>query len=549
MEALQPLQNDKRRSTPARMEPLAKLPVFFGLEGKRVVLAGGSDGAAWKAELLVACGATVHVYCPTEELGEVMRGLIAEHRVEANEDQPLIPLPGPSPRTRGEGEFRTVSAPDNVASGTSPLPASGERARVRGEATIIHHNRPWSIDIFDTAAMALADCETGEEAKAFYCAARAAGVPVNVIDKPAFCQFQFGSIVNRSPVVIAISTDGAAPILAQAIRRRIETLLPPTLKAWAGIAQSIREAINERLKPGTERRNFWEGFVDRVFRETPTETTADDLIAAADKIAEPTEAPTGRVTLVGAGPGDAELLTLKAVRALQAADVILFDDLVSADVLELARREAKRMLVGKRGGRESCKQEDINATMIALAKAGKRVVRLKSGDPMIFGRAGEEIESLEREGIPVEIVPGVTAAIAMASRLGVSLTHRDHAQSVRFVTGHSRKGELPSDLDWSKLADASVTTVFYMGGRTAGAITEKMITHGMSPQTPAVIVSSIAREEERRWAGPLIDMPAAMADIGYENPVLIGIGDAFIKAQRAQVPQGSDTAAKERASA
>lgn len=420
---------------------------------------------------------------------------------------------------------------------------------MRGEATIVHHDRPWSIDIFDTAAMALADCETDEEAKAFYCAAKAAGVPVNVIDKPAFCQFQFGSIVNRSPVVIAISTDGAAPILAQAIRRRIETLLPPTLKAWAGIAQSIREAINERLKPGTERRSFWEGFVDRVFREAPKETTAEDLIAEAGGIAQPAETATGRVTLVGAGPGDAELLTLKAVRALQAADVILFDDLVSADVLELARREAKRMLVGKRGGRESCKQEDINATMIALAKAGKRVVRLKSGDPMIFGRAGEEIESLEREGIPVEIVPGVTAAIAMASRLGVSLTHRDHAQSVRFVTGHSRKGELPSDLDWSKLADASVTTVFYMGGRTAGAITDKMITHGMSPQTPAVIVSSIAREEERRWAGPLVQMPAAMAEIGYENPVLIGIGDAFIKAQRAPVPLVLESDGEQRASA
>lgn len=549
MEALQPLQNDKRRSTPARMEPLAKLPVFFGLEGKRVVLAGGSDGAAWKAELLVACGATVHVFCPEHDLGEVMRGLIAEHGAEADEDQPLIPLPRPSSRTRGEGDRHTVSAPEHVASGTSPLPSIGERARVRGEATIVHHDRPWSIDIFNTAAMALADCETDEEAKAFYCAAKAAGVPVNVIDKPAFCQFQFGSIVNRSPVVIAISTDGAAPILAQAIRRRIETLLPPTLKAWAGIAQSIREAINERLKPGAERRSFWEGFVDRVFREAPKEMAADELIAEAEGLAQPAETATGRVTLVGAGPGDAELLTLKAVRALQAADVILFDDLVSADVLELARREAKRMLVGKRGGRESCKQEDINATMIALAKAGKRVVRLKSGDPMIFGRAGEEIESLEREGIPVDIVPGVTAAIAMASRLGVSLTHRDHAQSVRFVTGHSRKGELPSDLDWSKLADPSVTTVFYMGGRTAGAIAAKMVDHGMSTQTPAVIVSAIAREEERRWAGPLADMPAAMAEIGYENPVLIGIGDAFIKAQRTPIPQTMDEEPEERTAA
>jgi uroporphyrin-III C-methyltransferase/precorrin-2 dehydrogenase/sirohydrochlorin ferrochelatase len=191
------------------------------------------------------------------------------------------------------------------------------------------------------------------------------------------------------------------------------------------------------------------------------------------------------------------------------------------------------MLVGKRGGRESCKQEDINATMVALAKSGKRVVRLKSGDPMIFGRAGEEIESLERENIPVEIVPGITSATAMAARLGVSLTHRDHAQSVRFVTGHSRKGELPTDLDWSKLADPSVTTIFYMGGRTAKAITDKLTSFGMSPSTPAVILSSIARDDEQRWVGMLSDMPQAMGEIGYHNPVLIGIGDAFIKAKRA----------------
>ncbi|SIQ11417.1 uroporphyrinogen-III C-methyltransferase [Rhizobium sp. RU35A] len=498
MNAEQTAPRDSRRTAsgrtaPARMEPLAKLPVFFGLDGKRVVLAGGSDGAAWKAELLIACGATVHVFCPADHLGEVMRGLIETHAAER-----------------------------------AARPA--EEAAVR--PGIVHHDHPWHVGIFGTAALALGDCETDEEAKAFYCAARAAGVPVNVIDKPAFCQFQFGSIVNRSPVVIAISTDGAAPILAQAIRRRIETLLPPALKPWAEIAQSIREAINARLNPGTERRSFWERFVDRVFREAPADGIAEQLVKDAESIAQAVEASgEGRVTLVGAGPGDAELLTLKAVRALQAADVILFDDLVSADVLELARREAKRMLVGKRGGRESCKQEDINATMIALARSGKRVVRLKSGDPMIFGRAGEEIESLEREGIPVEIVPGVTAATAMAARLGVSLTHRDHAQSVRFVTGHSRKGELPADLDWAKLADASVTTVFYMGGRTAGAIAVKLTGHGMSPSTPAVIVSSIARAEERRWAGPLSAMPDAMAEIGYDNPVLLGIGDAFIKAK------------------
>lgn len=486
MSALHPLQNDTRRGAPARMEPLAKLPVFLDLTDRRVVLAGGSEGAAWKAELLVACGARVDLYCPADELSDTFRQLLAN---DAALEQPRL----------------------------------------------THHDRPWSITSFEGAAIALGDCETDEDAKAFYCAAKAARVPVNVIDKPAFCEFQFGSIVNRSPVIIGISTDGAAPILGQAIRRRIETLLPPTLKSWAEIAQSIRGAINERLNPGTERRTFWERFVDRVFREKPAENIGDTLVREAEAIARAseTETGTGKVTLVGAGPGDAELLTLKAVRALQSADVILFDDLVSSDVLELARREAKRMLVGKRGGRESCKQEDINATMVALAKSGKRVVRLKSGDPMIFGRAGEEIESLERENIPVEIVPGITSATAMAARLGVSLTHRDHAQSVRFVTGHSRKGELPTDLDWSKLADPSVTTIFYMGGRTAKAITDKLTGFGMSPSTPAVILSSIARDDEQRWVGMLSDMPQAMGEIGYHNPVLIGIGDAFIKAKRA----------------
>ena len=220
------------------------------------------------------------------------------------------------------------------------------------------------------------------------------------------------------------------------------------------------------------------------------------------------------------------------MRALQAADVILFDDLVSDDVLELARREAKRMLVGKRGGRESCKQEDINAMMVKFAKAGKRVVRLKSGDPMIFGRAGEEIACLEQEGIPVDIVPGITSASAMASRLGVSLTHRDHAQGVRFVTGHSRKGVLPDNLDWRALADSSTTTIYYMSGRTAGEIAARLMAAGMNSTMPVVIVSAVSRPNERRWSGSLSDMPAAMAEIGIDKPVLIGIGDVFRKALR-----------------
>jgi uroporphyrin-III C-methyltransferase/precorrin-2 dehydrogenase/sirohydrochlorin ferrochelatase len=479
MDALKPQRNE-----PARMERLAKLPVFWGLEGKRVVLAGGSDGAAWKAELLLACGAELHLYCEESELSESFAALIAKSQM------------------------------------------------------LTRHDRPWGPDIFDGAELALADCETDTEAESFYDAARAAGVPVNVIDKPEFCQFQFGSIVNRSPVVVSISTDGAAPILAQAIRRRIETLLPLSLKDWGALAQTIRERVNLRLAPGASRRSFWEKFVDRAFTERLDEGSEERLLADIGMQAARAGSGRGLVTLVGAGPGDAELLTLKAVRALQAADVILFDDLVSAEVLELARREAKRMLVGKRGGRESCRQEDINDMMIRLAKAGKRVVRLKSGDPMIFGRAGEEIAALQAENIPVEIVPGITAASAMASRLGVSLTHRDHAQSVRFVTGHSRQGKLPENINWKSLSDPAVTTVFYMGGRTAADIQSSLLVHGMPASTSVAIMISVSRANERRWCGSLAELAAAVDRLGVNEPLLIGIGDAFRTASSASSDVG-----------
>ncbi|SSC65505.1 siroheme synthase CysG [Ciceribacter selenitireducens] len=514
--------NDKgARPAPARMAPLAKLPVFWSLEGKRVVVAGGSDAAAWKAELLAACGAQVHVYCAEDELSEVMRGLMAE--------TPLIPLPGPSPRRRGEN----VCSPARATGPFSPSKrGEGGGSRMRGSdvtsrGAVVHHDAIWSDASFRGAALALADCETDEDARAFFAAAVAAGVPVNVIDKPAYCQFQFGSIVNRSPVIVSISTDGAAPILAQAIRRRIETLLPPALKQWAELAQALRERVSDRLAPGQLRRAFWERFVDRAFagNQPPGEDAARTLLADAERLGR--QAATGRVTLVGAGPGDAELLTLKAVRALQAADVILFDDLVSEEVLELARREAKRLLVGKRGGRTSCKQEDINDMMVRLAKAGKRVVRLKSGDPMIFGRAGEEIARLQEEGIPVDVVPGITAASAMAARLGLSLTHRDHAQSVRFVTGHSRDGGLPKDMNWSSLADPRTTNVFYMGGRTAPLIAERLMGEGASHYTPVVIVSNVSRPTERQWRGTLDNIGEGIALIGHDDPVLIAVGGSL----------------------
>jgi len=240
---------------------------------------------------------------------------------------------------------------------------------------------------------------------------------------------------------------------------------------------------------------------------------------------------TGRVTLVGSGPGDPELLTLKAVKALQSADVILFDALVSDEVLEFARCEAKRMLVGKRGGRVSCKQSNINELMVKLAKQGKHVVRLKSGDPMIFGRAGEEIEHLDLEGIAVSVVPGISSGIALATELGVSLTHRNRAHSVRFVTGHSRAGRLPDDLDWKGLADPETTVIFYMGGRTAAQIAERLIREGLSEATPAVIATGVSRKEGRCIYMSLGDLKLTSPDSPRE-PALIGIGEVFKKCKK-----------------
>ena len=283
-----------------------------------------------------------------------------------------------------------------------------------------------------------------EEASRFAAAARAAGVPVNVIDKPAFCDFSFGSIVNRSPLVIGISTDGAAPVFAQAIRAKLEALIPFGFARWAEAARRWRDAVKSSGLPFAGRRRFWQMFTATALREPDREPAPSDFDRIlAETQAEGEKSGAGSVTLVGAGPGDPELLTLRAVRALQSADVILIDDLVAPAILDFARREAKKMMVGKTGFAPSCKQDEINALMVSLAKSGRRVVRLKGGDPMIFGRAGEEIAACRKARVPVEVVPGISAAQGAASRLGVSLTHRKLARRVQYVTAHGADGKLP----------------------------------------------------------------------------------------------------------
>jgi uroporphyrin-III C-methyltransferase/precorrin-2 dehydrogenase/sirohydrochlorin ferrochelatase len=352
-------------------------------------------------------------------------------------------------------------------------------------------------------------------------------VPVNVIDRPAFCDFSFGAIVNRSPLVIGISTDGASPVFGQAIRAKIEALIPKGFARWADAARTWRPRVQALALPFRGRRSFWERFTERAVA-APNATPSD---ADLNTLLEPATSNAGSVVLVGAGPGDPELLTLRAVRALQSADVILFDDLVAPDILDFARREAKKMLVGKTGHAPSCKQDDINALMISLAKAGRRVVRLKGGDPMIFGRADEEIAACRAADIAVEVVPGITTAQGAASRLLVSLTRRGKARRVQYLTGHAagngRDGKLPADIDWASVADPAVTTVVYMPTKTLPELVANAVQAGLDPATPAVAVERATRLDERVIAATIAELPARLAAEPPSGPLIVMIGRAL----------------------
>ncbi len=456
------------------MQALARLPLFFALAGKRALVAGGGAAAAWKAELLSATGAAVDVYA--EHVGEEMLALAAE-------------------------------------------PPQG---------AIAIHRRAWRAEDFSDAAIAIGGCETEEEAARFAATARASGVPVNVIDKPAFCDFSFGAIVNRSPLVIGVSTDGAAPVFGQAIRAKLEALIPFGFARWAEAARRWRTQVQSSQLSFGGRRRFWQIFTAHAVahpNEEPAAVDFDQFLLQTRGGGEAIDR--GSITLVGAGPGDAELLTLRAVRALQSADVILIDDLVAPEILDFARREAKKMLVGKTASAPSCKQEEINSLMISLARAGKRVVRLKGGDPMIFGRAGEEIAACRAAGIAVEVVPGVTAAQGAASRLAVSLTHRRAARRLQYVTGHAEDGRLPADFDWPSLADPTATTVVYMPARTIAEFAEKAIEHGLDPATPAVAIARATRNDEAVVAAEIADLPARIDAAALGGPLLVMIGRAL----------------------
>jgi uroporphyrin-III C-methyltransferase / precorrin-2 dehydrogenase / sirohydrochlorin ferrochelatase len=443
---------------------------------KRAVVAGGTAAAAWKAELLAAAGAAVDVYA-----------------LEASVELTELAL---------------------------------EISRVT-----LHPREIEGADL-ENATLAVGAFEDDAEAAAFAALARHVGVPVNVIDKPAFCDFSFGAIVNRSPLVIGISTDGAAPVFGQAIRAKLEALIPRGFARWAEAARQWRPRVQALALSFRERRRFWERFTERAITKpdrNPSPNDIDALIAETRGAAH----DTGSVVLVGAGPGDPELLTLRAVRALQSADVILIDDLVSPQVLDFARREAKKMMVGKTGHGPACRQSEINELMIKLAKSGKRVVRLKGGDPMIFGRAGEEIEACRAANIPVEVVPGISAAQGAASRLLVSLTHRSHARRLQYITGHDRDGRLPKDIDWRALADPAATTVVYMPKKTLRELSQRAISEGLDPATPAMAVINATRPDESIVAGNIGNIADKIRTQSPDGPTLVMIGRVLAAATSA----------------
>jgi uroporphyrin-III C-methyltransferase/precorrin-2 dehydrogenase/sirohydrochlorin ferrochelatase len=468
MNAMSPPRVPAETPSP-RMGALATLPVFFKLDGKPVLLAGGD---AWKAELLAAAGAVVHVFEPAPS-------------------DALLVLAAEKP----------------------------ERIRI--------HLRPWSIHDLALKALAIGAIADDAEAKAFRCAARAAGVPVNVVDKPAFCDFSFGSIVNRSPLVIGISTDGAAPVFGQTIRMRIEAMLPQGLARWAAAAKHWRERIEPLALAFRLRRAFWERFSQKAAAEpqrAPTDADFRETLAAT--LAAADDARKGSIAIVGAGPGDPDLLTLKAVRALQSADVVLYDDLVSDGVLGCARREARKIAVGKRAGRASCAQRDICGEILRHAQAGKRVVRLKGGDPAVFGRLDEELAACRAAGFDPEVVPGVTTASGAAAALGFSLTRRREAPRLQFVTAHGAEGGLPPGLDLDALADPAATTCVYMGLGTIALLVPALMERGLAPETPVRIVVNATRPEMESVHATLATAAAAVRDLDAVGPGLILIGRA-----------------------
>ncbi|MDQ1315285.1 MAG: uroporphyrin-III C-methyltransferase / precorrin-2 dehydrogenase / sirohydrochlorin ferrochelatase [Pseudomonadota bacterium] len=443
------------------------LPIFLDLRDRHCLLVGGSETAARKAELLLRAGAHVDVAAPA--LHEGFARLPHADRLQ------------------------------RVADAFSPEQLDGK------DAVIV-------VEEDAAAAQRIAD------------AARARHIPVNVADKPALCSFILPSIIDRSPIMVAVSSGGESPVLARMLRARLETMIPAAYGRLGALASRYKERVRDAIKP-QQRRAFWENVflspvAEMVFsgRDAEAERQLADMIEAGAE----GDISHGEVYLVGAGPGNPDLLTFRALRLMQQADVLVYDRLVSQPILDMCRRDADRVYVGKERDDHAVPQEEINLMLVRLAKEGKRVLRLKGGDPFIFGRGGEEIETLVEHGVPFQVVPGITAAAGVASYAGIPLTHRDYAQSVVFVTGHLKENTF--NMNWEGIARKDQTIVIYMGLKGLPMLCEQLIKHGLTADTPAAIIQHGTLPTQRVITGDLATLPALAAEAKLKAPTLIIVG-------------------------
>jgi len=446
------------------------LPVFLDIRGRKVLVDGGGVIAARRVERALQAGALVEVY--ETELSDEFLPMMPNDRLKH--------IPRPVAASDMEGSFIIYGA-----------------------------------------------SEDGDRDARLYEAAKPTGALVNVADVFEYSNFITPSVIDRSPLVVAISSGGSAPIIARVLRARIETLLPAAYGRLAEFVGKFREAVAQKVLTPQDRRRFWEntieGPVGDLFLAGDHEAASKQLHVELASSANPEDNPiVGEVSLVGAGPGDPDLLTFRALRLMQRADVVLYDRLVGQEIIDLVRRDAERIDVGKLPKKHTMAQGDISQLMVTLAQQGKRVLRLKGGDPFVFGRGGEEIETLAEHAIPFQVVPGITAASGCSTYAGIPLTHRDHAQSCLFITAHGKDGVL--DLDWDVILRPSQTVAVYMGFSSLEILTEELIRRGGDPDTPAAVIDNGTRPEQSVVVGTVGNLHAKVMEAGLAGPAIIIIG-------------------------
>ena len=436
-------------------------------------------------------------------------------------DRPCIVVGGGKVATRKVTNLLTANAKVIVI---SPHTSDDlQQLHATGKITLLNRD----FEDADTAVAFLIVAATDDSAINAQIASLAhnANTPVNVADNPALCSFIFPSILDRSPVTIAVSTGGASPVLARQLRMKLETMIPSACGRLAGITEEYREKVKQHFPKQEQRKAFWENALKETFAElvyagqdTSARKLLNDLLIQGQD-----DNPMGEVYLVGAGPGDPDLLTFKAVRLMQQADVMVYDRLVSKPILDMANKNAERLYVGKEKDNHAVPQDQINDLLVKLATQGKRVLRLKGGDPFIFGRGGEEIETLAENNVPFQVVPAVTAASGCSSYAGIPLTHRDYAQSVTFATGHLKDGSI--NLNWQQLTQQNHTIVFYMGLTGISVISEQLQLHGMSGDMPAALIEQGTTRNQRVHIGTVATLPQLVIDSGVRAPTLTIIGE------------------------